>query len=78
MGLLEEREVARGVEEACAAFETAISEGYPTPINKRDECEHGKFGWDDCIACYDNALQATIDALRARHALALSKGSDNA
>ena len=76
MGLLEEQAaVARGVEEACLAFETAISEGYPTPANKRDECEHGKFGWDDCIACYDNALQATVDDLLARHALALSKGS---
>ena len=76
MGLLEERAVARGVEEACAAFEAAIVEGYPTPRDKPDKCEHGQFGWEDCIACYDIALQATVDRLRARHALALSKGSE--
>jgi hypothetical protein len=77
MGLLEERAaVARGIEEACAVFEAAIVEGYPTPAVKVDQCEHGQFGWEDCIACYDIALQAAVDGLRARHALALSKGSE--
>jgi hypothetical protein len=67
---------ARGVALACTTFEAAIGEGYPTPTEKRDQCVHGQFGWEDCIACYDEALQAKIDGLRARHALALSKGSD--
>lgn len=76
MGLLEERAVARGVEEACAAFEAAIVEGYPTPRDKPERCIHARFGWEDCIACYDLRLQDAIDNLRARHALALSKGSE--
>ena len=76
MGLLEERAVARGVEEACAAFEAAIADGYPLPADKRDKCVHGQFGWETCISCYDQALQDAVDNLRARHGLALSKGSE--
>jgi hypothetical protein len=53
-----------GLEEAATAFEKAISEGYLTPANKTDQCEHGKFGWEDCIACYDDALYAAAIRLR--------------
>jgi len=64
------------VEAACDLFEAAIRDGYPTPANKVDQCEHGKFGWEDCIACYDEALLTVVEGIRARHALTLSKGSD--
>ena len=53
------------LEEACARFEQRMSEGYPTPANKVDPCEHGKWGWEDCIACYDYALLGEIAAIRA-------------
>lgn len=51
--------------ERCAArFEQAIERGYPTSGNMRDRCQHGHFGWEDCIACYDDALCREIAAIR--------------
>ena len=56
--------VAAERERAAGLLEDAIGKGYATPANKTDQCEHGKFGWEDCIACYDNALLATAQAIR--------------
>lgn len=53
-----------GLEEGAAAFEAAVSKVYPSPPRKIDKCEHGKFGWEDCIACYDNALGNAVATLR--------------
>src|SRR5882757_9436315 len=55
---------ARVREECAALLETAIAEGYRVPAIKADECLHGKFGWEDCIACYDEALLITVAAIR--------------
>jgi hypothetical protein len=51
--------------QAADMLETAIGVGYPTPIAKQDQCEHGKFGWEDCIACYDEKLMQVAAAIRA-------------
>ncbi len=53
------------LDEAAAKFRDAIGRGYPEPENKRDKCPHDRFGWDDCIACYDEHLEAAILALKA-------------
>lgn len=58
--------VAAGREEACQAIEQRIHEGYDVPARKVDQCAHGKFGWEDCIACYDDALEGTLSAIRQR------------
>lgn len=52
-------------ERAASLLETAIGDGYPAPANKVDQCEHGKFGWEDCIACYDDVLTGVVAAIRA-------------
>lgn len=52
------------LDEAAEAFRTAIAQGYPTPPKKTETCAHNKFGWDDCIACYDEHLEAAILALK--------------
>jgi len=54
-----------GVEDAARAFEQAIEVGYPTPAAKGDKCEHGQYGWEACIACYDDALTGQIAAIRS-------------
>lgn len=43
----------------------AIAEGYRAPANKADQCEHGKYGWEDCIACYDDELAKAAERMRA-------------
>lgn len=55
------REVA---ERAAVLLEAAIADGYPGPTKKVDQCEHGKYGWEDCIACYDEALTGVVIAIR--------------
>jgi|SRR5882672_2526461 len=57
---------ARVREECAALLETAIAEGYRVPAIKADQCLHGKFGWEDCIVCYDEALLITAAAIRDR------------
>lgn len=42
----------------------AIEDGYPTPADKTAQCEHGQFGWEECIACYDEQLLKTEAAIR--------------
>ncbi len=50
----------------CAdTFEAAISDGYDIPGSKVEKCEHDRFGWEDCIACYDIHLMASVTAIRA-------------
>jgi hypothetical protein len=62
------REAADALDEAARmrerveAVRHVIQQGYQTPANKLDQCEHGKFGWEDCISCYDVALLAALDA----------------
>lgn len=52
------------LEEAALLLEAAIEEGYAAPANRVDECKHGKFGWEDCIACYDERLLEVAAAIR--------------
>lgn len=52
-------------EEACGRIERLIVEGYPLPSRATDQCEHGRYGSQDCIACYDEALTAKLAAIRA-------------
>jgi hypothetical protein len=33
-----------------------VENGYPNQPAKVDQCKHGRFGYEDCIACYDEAL----------------------
>ncbi len=51
--------------ERCASIITdmrdAIGSGYPAQPVTNDKCSHGKFGWEDCIACYDEFLTARLD-----------------
>ncbi len=57
-----QRDYWRGRCEAIIAdMRDAIASGYPSPANKTDQCPHGKFGWEDCIACYDDFLTARLD-----------------
>ena len=37
-----------------------IAEGYD-PIPKAEQCSHGQYGYQDCIGCYDDALQALLE-----------------
>jgi len=48
-----------------AFMREAIEQGYPSPTGAgaRSECEHGKFRWEDCIACYDEHLWSKLDAI---------------
>ncbi len=56
---------AEALEEAAAMLEEAVGKGYASPANKADQCEHGKFGWEDCIACYDEKMMQVATAIRA-------------
>ena len=56
----EARALAERLREALGRVQHVIDNGYPTPGNKVDQCQHGKFGWEDCIACYDEALLAAL------------------
>jgi urease accessory protein UreF len=51
------------IEKVVAEMRDAIEAGYPAPERKVDQCSHSKFGWEDCIACYDDALSARLDAI---------------
>lgn len=64
------------LEEAALLLECAIANGYDVPTNKVDQCEHGKFGWEDCIACYDKALTGTVAHIRALKSQPSSTGGD--
>lgn len=55
---------ADGIETACAAFEQAISDGYPEPVGKSAKCPHGLYSFEECITCYDEALTARIAEIR--------------
>jgi hypothetical protein len=69
-------EAGRAAERASvvAEMQDAIAAGYPTPANKGDKCGHGRFGWEDCVECYDDALEARLDAIeRGQHG---SKGDE--
>lgn len=55
---------AAAFEKAAGVLEQAIGDGYETPAVKGDQCVHGRFGWEDCIACYDKELLRTATAIR--------------
>lgn len=55
---------ADGIEAACVEFERAIADGYNNQIEKGAKCEHDKYFYEDCIACYDDFLAAKIAAIR--------------
>jgi hypothetical protein len=46
-------------------LEAAIAEGYPQPASNDEQCEHDKYRWDDCIACYDAELAKVAERMRA-------------
>lgn len=49
----------RALESRIAATIKVIEEGYPgTP--KAEQCKHGHYGFEECIACYDEALLSAI------------------
>jgi hypothetical protein len=48
-------------EAAGKVFIDWIGEGYEPPKDKTTQCPHGQFGWEDCIACYDEALLGKIE-----------------
>lgn len=50
----------QALEEAAKIMRDAIASGYVAPPRKVDRCAHGKFGWEDCISCYDDALDAAV------------------
>lgn len=52
------------LERAATMLEAVIATGYPAPP-KAERCEHGKFAWEDCGACYDDTLDACASAIRA-------------
>ena len=37
-----------------------IEEGYD-PVPKAEQCSHGQYGYQDCIGCYDEALEALLE-----------------
>ncbi len=47
--------------EVAVAVREAIASGYPEPAAKADKCEHDLFGWEGCIGCYDDFLEATLE-----------------
>lgn len=47
---------------AAKALDDAIDQGYSAPTDGT-ECEHGKFYFEECIACYDEHLRAAIRKL---------------
>lgn len=60
----EERVARMALEAAAVKLEKAISNGYTPPVLKTDKCEHGRFGWEDCVGCYDDALSECATAIR--------------
>lgn len=58
---------AATIERACQRIEAVVERGYPTPADKTDQCTHGMFGWEGCIACYDEQLLAEVAAIRQLH-----------
>ena len=38
-----------------------VIEGGYVGVAKVDQCQHGRFGFEDCVACYDEALLAALD-----------------
>lgn len=50
--------------ERCARiFSAAIENGYEGPSGT-EKCAHGARRWDDCIACYGEALMTAVAAIR--------------
>ena len=48
--------------ERCAtAFEQVIAGGYD---QETEQCQHGRYRFEDCIACYDEALLSVTAAIR--------------
>lgn len=37
-----------------------IEQGYPS-VPKPEKCEHNRFGYEDCVACYDAALLEALN-----------------
>lgn len=65
MSQLAGRELVAKVRRECAdVLEAAIDAGYDSLGDARAQCEHGRFGWEDCIACYDVSLMAVVSRLR--------------
>jgi hypothetical protein len=51
------------LEERIAAVRQVIEQGY-SGVGKTDKCQHDKFGFEECIACYDEALLAALEPSR--------------
>lgn len=48
------------LKERLEATYKVIVYGYPGQPAKTERCEHGRYGYEDCIECYDRALLAAI------------------
>lgn len=48
------------IAEVVARVMKVIESGY-RGIDKNDKCEHGRYGFEDCIACYDEAIIAALN-----------------
>jgi hypothetical protein len=56
------KELEEALRQAGDIFQVAIEQGYPQP---EKTCEHGKFSWEDCVACYDEFLIEKVAEVRA-------------
>ena len=43
-----------------SAVRAVIEQGYPEPQGV-EKCPHDRYGWEGCIACYDDALLTALD-----------------
>jgi hypothetical protein len=47
------------------AVRKVIEEGYPGQPTKIEQCKHGRYGYEGCITCYDEALLNALDGVVA-------------
>jgi hypothetical protein len=50
-----------GLQARLDAVQRVIETGYPsTGLKNNEKCEHGSFGFENCMGCYDEALLAAL------------------
>lgn len=66
MQLVARHRIAAGkqaLEEAAKVFTDAIEQGYDPRNQNKGKCEHDKYYFEECIACYDEHLLKAIRKL---------------
>lgn len=62
---MEQAERIAELEARIAAVKRVIEFGYDrpgiNPLRNGDQCPHGQYEWQDCIACYDECLLAALE-----------------